>query len=60
MISLYPSSSICLRATSREAMICWFGDVEVWVKNASLEGLFYEVEILVVHKNHRSLPERGH
>jgi len=35
--SSYPSSSICRRARSIEAMICRFGEVEVWVKNASLK-----------------------
>src|SRR5271156_1652989 len=27
--------STCRRAKSNDARSCWFGDVEVWVKNAS-------------------------
>ena len=27
--------STCRRARSSDASSCWFGDVEVWVKNAS-------------------------
>src|ERR1700758_1245379 len=33
-----PSISTCRRARSNDARSCWFGDVEVWVKNASLNA----------------------
>ena len=51
--------STCRRARSSDASSCWFGDVEVWVRNASTERVAGKrVEVLVADVDHRRLPKR--
>ena len=41
-------------------MICWLGEVEAWVKTASLNGLLVAVVVLVADQHHRALAQRRH